>query len=150
MSQFSNQAMINLIKSLRDNYNDVNQDDGLTELLETQLAIAIASHLEVPANKTLNAKAFYTDEHHHTVRTLVSEINELYLLDVGRVLAMIEKMYITRFDLVNNPVKAVDALTAIAQVACAKEDGAPIVLNASDLTRLHTGVGELFNQSTVE
>lgn len=141
--------LIKLVDSLR--ASDISDaTESFSETIQIQLATAIAMVLSIPLTAETNASTFFNQTHGKTVRTLVSKINELYLLDVSMVSKLIEQNYITRFNLIHRPTEAIDAVVSIANIVaqCVNENVTNIDISGSDLTRLGITVGALIKDIT--
>ena len=83
------------------------------------------------------------------VRKFVSDINELFLVDVSEVLKIVSEVYTARYNIVHNPVLSIEAVNAIVGSIFEKTkalDGelAPEI-SLPELNRLQLTVGELLN-----
>lgn len=139
--------LIKLVDTLR--ASDVDDTtESFSETIQIQLATAIAMVLTVPVVMETNGTTYFNLVHGKTVRTLVSKINELYLLDVSMVSKLIEKNYVTRYNLIHRPTEAIDAVVSIANCVaqCVNENATNININSSDLTRLGVTAGALINE----
>lgn len=142
-------TMMNLIKSLRENFREDEKGD-LDVRVQHTLAVAIGMQLKVPAEPVstsgINA---YNSNHLAVVRKFVSEINELFLVDVGDVLKIVSEVYTARYNFVHNPSLSLNAVNAIVasifdETKALNGEVAPAI-TLSELNRLQVTVGELLN-----
>lgn len=135
-------TLINLIETLRKNISDEARNENLSEQTQVHLATAVALNLAVPAQAETTGTAYYNQNYAAKVRSMISEINELYLLDVSCVLKLIERNYAARFNFVHAPTSAIDVVNAIsAFIHGQSTEGQPTIdLTVSELTRIGNGV----------
>lgn len=140
-------SLINLIKALRDNVND-SREDGFSDTTQAMLASAVAFALPLPTTSTGSAKMHYNNTLLATVRKLVSEINELYLLDTEYVQGLIMDTYVVRYNFVHAPESSLDVVNVITQHQVnehAPNNTAPTI-NLPELRRIQVVVSELMKQ----
>lgn len=135
-------TLINLIETLRKNISDEARNENLSEQTQVHLATAVALNLAVPAQAETTGTAYYNQNYAAKVRSMISEINELYLLDVSCVLKLIERNYAARFNFVHAPTSAIDVVNAISAFIHGQcTEGQPTIdLTVSELTRIGNGV----------
>ncbi len=142
-------TLMNLIKALRENFRE-DENGNLDARVQHTLAVAIGMQLKVPAEPVstsgINA---YNSNHLPMVRKFVSDINELFLVDVSEVLKIVSEVYIARYNIVHNPALSIEAVNAIVGSIFEKTkalDGelAPEI-SLPELNRLQLTVGELLN-----
>ncbi len=144
--------LIKLINTLRASEND-NGTDSFSQTLQIQLAVAIAMVLDVPVSAgETSASAYYSQQHDVRVRKLVSQINELYLIDVPLVSKLIVENYKTRFNLIHRPQESIGAVVAIANdiLQSVRENATDITLSESELVRLGVTAGALIRGEETE
>ncbi len=144
--------LIKLINTLRTSESG-GETEAFSETLQIQLAVAIAMVLDVPVSSIdTNAGTYYSQTHDAKVRKLVSQINELYLIDVSFVTKLIENNYKTRFNLIHRPQEAIGAVVAIANsiIGDVRENTSEITLSESELVRLGLTAGALIRGEEVE
>ena len=144
--------LIKLINTLRTSESG-GETESFSETLQIQLAVAIAMVLDVPVSSIdTNAGTYYSQTHDAKVRKLVSQINELYLIDVSFVTKLIENNYKTRFNLIHRPQEAIGAVVAIANsiIGDVRENTSEITLSESELVRLGLTAGALIRGEEVE
>lgn len=138
--------LIKLVNSLRSSDNG-EATEAFSETIQIQLATAIAMVLEIPLTAETNAQTFYSQTHEQKIRQLVSQINELYLLDVSLVMQLIQKNYITRFNLIHRPQEVIGAVVSIANCVLkdVRENSTDIDISESELVRLGVTAGALLH-----
>lgn len=142
-------TMINLVKALRENFRE-DENGDLDVRVQRTLAAAIGMQLSIPAQPVstsgLNA---YNSNHLATVRAFVSEVNELFLVDVSEVLKIAAEVYIARYNFVHNPLLSMGAVNAVVHAVFEEtkslEGGNAPELSLPELSRLQVTVGELLN-----
>lgn len=139
--------IIKLVNSLRSSDNG-EATEAFSETIQIQLATAMAMVLEIPLTSETNAQTYYSQTHESKIRKLVSQINELYLLDVPLVTQLIQKNYITRFKLIHRPQEVIGAVVSIANCVLndVRENSTDIDISESELVRLGVTAGALLNE----
>lgn len=135
-------TLITLVETLRKNIGDAERNENLSEQTQVHLATAIALNLPVPADTELTGTPYFNQHYLPTVRKLISEINELYLLDVGVVTNLVARNYAARFNFVHAPTYSIDVVSVVANHIYGKlTEGQPVVdLSVNELTRIGNGV----------
>lgn len=145
-------TLINLIETLRKNIKDEERNENLSDQTQIHLATAIALNLAVPALSETTGTAYYNQTYAAKVRSLVSEINELYLLDVSCVLKLVERNYAARYNFVHAPTSAIDVVNAISGFIYGQlAEGQPTIdLTVSELNRIGNGVAGFLREEQEE
>lgn len=139
--------LLNVVKALQERYTN-DASDSLDEKVQIQLATAIGGQLPIPAVQEGSGKAYYQSMHFQTIRKLVNEINELFVLDVSCVLSCVESIYVARYNFVHAPQLSTDIVNAIVvQVA---GEVATDLFNMPSYVRISNTVTELFKSMQTE
>jgi len=144
--------LIKLINTLRASESG-SETETFSETLQVQLAVAIAMVLDIPLSSAdTSASAYYRQVHEVKIRKLISQINELYLIDVSFVTKLIENNFKTRFNLIHRPQEVISAVVNIANCVLKdiRENATDITLSESDLVRLGVTAGALIRGEEVE
>lgn len=102
-------SIYDLVEGLRAQYSE-EPDDQLSETIQVQIAIAIAHTLPVPP---VEASGNGWETHRLTVRKLLDEINEQYLIDITQLTQLIRNIWMGLYNLVHNPQFALKEIAAV-------------------------------------
>lgn len=137
-------SIYDLVEGLRAQYSE-EPSDHLSDLIQQQLAIAIAHTLAVPAEP--NGTGWET--HRLTVRKLLDDINEQYLIDISVVTELIRNIWTDLYNLVHFPQRAINVAiaTAIAHVKKNGENELQVIdaINLSNFVSTCSIIAELVN-----
>lgn len=67
------------------------------------LANSIATQINVPSTKVPNPKIYYIENHRSAVEAIVSEVNELMVIDGALVIELVEQFWNIRYRFINEP-----------------------------------------------
>lgn len=102
--------------------NDINTRDAGTQsaVIVTELSSAIAYSLQLPANpldSRNDAERYYTQYHLPLVRKLVSDVNELFIIDSTSIQRIVHTLWMLRYRLVHEATGMGEVLTNLARIS---------------------------------
>lgn len=133
-----------LVKTLR---ADMTDDTGYSDAQQAALAVAIASLLPVPAlpPTTGTGVNYYNINYATTVRRMISDINDAFMIDVVKVSNLILTVYEKRYNIVHRPLQVLDLIAVLSRTE--DVEGA-VTLNANELNRFIIALEPFYREST--
>lgn len=140
-------TLITLVKALRD-LPETSEESGFSEHQQVKLATTIAMSLKIPTSvEAESGNLFFNNHYRAPVRRMISEINELFLLNCPAVESLVEKVYIERFNFVHRPELTTDSVSAIINsIPSGFETAKPVRIEPVDLARLNTVVKPMVSE----
>ena len=111
-----NLQIANTINSLKSLIPATYTQEEYQHFIELSIARAVAVNLQLPTSAVTSAESFFMGTPTHQAAEIVSQINEHFILNVGRVMKLVRSFYLLRYNLVYNAQALSASLAAAAAV----------------------------------
>lgn len=126
-----------LVNLLQKQYNE-DESPVASEVIQHQLAIALNTAIPLDANAATGLIAF--NEHRSKINGILSDINELFVIDLERVRSNARELYVARWNLVFRPQQSLNLLVSLAEHSVGYENEETSAMVKAGIEKLRGGL----------